>query len=96
MTYIKLDINENEICLTADDHAGDPLVCSAISMMCYSLAETLHDDANLIVLEPGNVLVRCSIQDKEQRAKISACYLMAMNGFVGLAEEHPENVKILP
>lgn len=101
MTEVKCRKKGNSIIFSAVGHAGDSTVCTAVSILCYQLAQIVTDaygKKNLkcmpsITLEDGNVHVRC---DPRQHSayEMTIVFDSVMRGFEILAKNYPNNVTV--
>ena len=72
--------------------AGQDIVCSAASILTYTLAETLYseefDEEPMIDLSEGDAQILCVPTD-ENEAKIRDAFEFVETGFEMLAKEYP-------
>ena len=79
------------------DEKGKDIVCSAVSMLFYTLAESLNRSEEMlkkhpiIKMEDGNGYIKCRPRDEFQ-GNIALIYWTILNGIGLLAEEYPEFV----
>ena len=77
------------------DEKGKDIVCSAVSMLFYTLAESLNQSEGMlkkhaiIKMEDGNGYIKCRPR-KEFQGNIALIYWTVLNGIGLLAEECPE------
>jgi len=83
--------------LTATGHAsyapvGQDIVCSAFSMLIYTLVEYVSDYANVYkkIIEPGNVSIGFKVI--KQEALIG--FNVIIKGLLLLADTYPDNIVI--
>lgn len=107
MTTVKYKGQGKIFELTADGHAdyvpkGKPdIVCSAVSILSYQLAQVITDAFNTgklrtkpkVVLDDGNVRIKC-VPHKEYAHEIAYAFYYAFLGYSILAKNYPENVTI--
>lgn len=80
------------------DEKGKDIVCSALSMLFYTLADSLNKSEHMlkkhpiIKMEDGNGYIKCKPR-KEYQANITLMYWTILNGFQLLAEEYPEYIE---
>lgn len=97
----------HEIKLTghaAWDETGHDIVCSAISMLTYTLASYITKmeeagdlQAMTIELQPGDVYIRAvANEDYFDQEKLRVIVDMIRTGFKLLAEKYPLNVQFVP
>lgn len=93
MTKISLKQGDNFFHLRMDGHAGDNIVCAALSTIYYTLAvmltnchgaEIRHDEWE------GNSELVCNGDSPEIQAAIKMAHL----GFMQVEQTYPTNVKI--
>ena len=78
---------------------GEDIVCSAISILFYTLAESLNnckdmlEEAMTYNEEDGNGHISCKPK-AEYEANISLIYWTILNGFQLLADNYEKNVKL--
>ena len=95
-TQLKLDIRGH----AGQDIEGKDIVCSATSMLYYTLAQSLNKSEEMlkrpctIKINNGNGYVRC-YPKKEYKANISLMYWTILNGIELLAEEYPQYIKFI-
>lgn len=101
MTNIRFDSKNLE--LTIEGHAdyaekGKDIVCSAVSILFYTLAESLESSGFLIKpleKEVKDGSVRLKVHNKGAFvANIQLMFWQTMNGFELLANDYPDNVKL--
>lgn len=86
MTKVKFTEWKGRYRIECEDHAGSQEVCSAISMLLFTLANFVADKGNFS-LESGNSYV--------EYGGSRVPYDMVKGGFEMLARDFPENVKII-
>ena len=95
---IGLDRDRLMLSLRVKGHAnygesGKDIVCSAVSCLCISLANTLLAtgvDKRCIRMEDGSFYVSATIV--ENRAYAEGAFDMAVNGLQMIAEQYPNHV----
>lgn len=101
---INIEFNPNTFTLDIKGHAGhgekgEDIVCSAISILFYTLAETLHSSKHLLAEEidfndeDGNGHISC-VPKEEYEANISLIYWTILKGLEIVANHYEENVKL--
>lgn len=76
---------------------GEDIVCSAVSMLFYTLADSLNKSEEMlkkhpiIKMEDGNGYIKCRPK-KEYQGNIALIYWTILNGLELLAEEYKEFV----
>ena len=79
---------------------GEDIVCSAVSILFYTLAESITESRNMLKAEPiienddGNGHIQC-VPKPEYEANVSLIYWTILNGFNLLANEYKKNVKLV-
>lgn len=79
------------------DVKGKDIVCSAVSMLFYTLAESLNRSEEMlkkhpiIKMEDGNGYIKCRPR-KEYQGNITLMYWTILNGFQLLAEEYKKYI----
>ena len=103
MIDIKFNPNTYELDITGHaEHGkkGEDIVCAAISILFYTLAESLTQSENMLEAEmtfeyeDGNGHISCKPK-KEFAANISLIYWTILNGFQLISENYKKNVKLL-
>lgn len=100
MIEIKFDPKNLE--LKVEGHAGQDvkgkdIICSAVSMLFYTLAESLVRSEDMmkkhpiITMEDGNGYIKCRPK-KEYKRNISIMYWTVLNGLELLADEYPQYI----
>ena len=97
----KKDFKKIKYSLTATGHAGyaqvgQDIVCSAISILLFTLANALDDfgAADLKVsLEPGESEISCTATWADE--EIHSFFKFVMEGLELLEEQYPDHVEIL-
>lgn len=75
------------------DNTGKDIVCSAVSILIYTLAQRLKDiAAPKIHLKNGNAII--SIKLHRNKKAVKEAFLTVKTGFLLLAENYPQCVKI--
>lgn len=97
---IEIKYNANELELSINGHAGyaeegKDIVCSAVSCLFYTLAETLTNSIDYlngysINTENGHIK---AIPKPQYKAVIQRTFYTVCTGLSMIAEEYPENVK---
>lgn len=82
---------------------GKDIVCAAVSMLMYTLAESIKRNEFMLLCKPRikvqedeesiNAYVQC-IPKRQYEANIETIYQTILNGLELLAEGYPENVQI--
>ena len=79
------------------DVKGKDIVCSAVSMLFYTLADSLVKSEEMlkkhpiIKMEDGNGYIKCRPR-KEYQGNISLIYWTILNGYQLLAEEYSQYI----
>ena len=103
MTTINFD--SETLTLTADGHAGDNLVCAAVSMLMFTLRERLYEQQEELggieineTLGDGHISVSASCGDGDYYTYdvVLEAFEFAMTGARMLARRYPENVCAAP
>lgn len=99
---ISLDRDRLLLSLNVKGHAnfaesGKDIVCSAVSCLCISLANTLVSigvDKGCIRMEDGSFFVSATIVENVpgDRAYAEGAFDMAVNGLQMIAEQYPDHV----
>ena len=100
MVNIKFDPKNYELEITG--HAGqaekgEDIICSAVSMLFYTLADSLNKSEGMLKKHPvikmddGNGYIKCRPK-KEYQGNISLIYWTILNGLELLAGEYKEFV----
>lgn len=95
MTTINYSHTDESYCLAVKGHVPHPsgrdnIVCAAVSMLLFTLAQTLTDAAK------GNGEITCQVRLQDGDAQIKAQgnvhtqFVMAMTGFRLLKERYPQ------
>ena len=101
---INIEFNPNTFTLDINGHAehgkkGEDIVCSAISILFYTLAESLNNCKDMLQeemvfkYEDGNGHISCKPK-AEYEANISLIYWTILNGFLLVAENYKKNVTL--
>lgn len=91
---LKLDIRGH----AGQDEHGRDIVCSAVSILYYTLAESLNQSKEMlkrpatIKMNNGNGYVRC-YPKKEYKGNIALIYWTVLNGISLLVEEYPQYIE---
>ena len=106
MVTAKFYIEEDVVGLEMSGHAGhgkkgEDIVCSAASILAYTVAQTVAHmaaqgkllDAPQIVLEPGKCHVSAK-PGKDTFYEVFHSFFVVQVGFYLLATRYPENVKL--
>ena len=102
---IEITFNPKECQLNITGHAehgnkGEDIVCSAISTLFYTLAESLLQSKHMIEgeveieIEDGNGYISCKPK-AEYEANVSMIYWTILNGFELVAKNYEKNVSLL-
>ena len=102
---IDITFNNKTLELSVKGHAehgnkGEDIVCSAVSILFYTLAETLSNAKEMLLqnprieMEDGNGIISCVPKGKYE-ANISLIYWTILNGFQLLAENYEKNIKLV-
>lgn len=79
------------------DEKGKDIVCSAVSMLFYTLADSLVQSEEMqkkhpiIKMEDGNGYIKCKPR-KEYQGNIALIYWTILNGYQLLADEYPQYI----
>ena len=101
---IEITFNEKNLELSVKGHAnhgekGEDIVCSAVSILFYTLAESLNEAKEMLVknprinMEDGNGTISC-VPKGIYEANVSLMYWTVLNGFELLASEYEDNIKL--
>ena len=101
---INIEFNPKDFTLDITGHAehgkkGEDIVCSAISTLFYTLAQSMLDAKEMMAEdivfsdEDGNGHLSCKPK-AEYEANVSLIYWTILNGFELVAENYKENVKL--
>ena len=101
---INITFNPKTFTLDVTGHAehgkkGEDIVCSAISILFYTLAESLNNCRDMLQedmvfkFDDGNGHISCNPK-AEYEANISLIYWTILNGFQLVAENYKKNVKL--
>ena len=101
---IEITFNEKNLELSVKGHAnhgekGEDIVCSAVSILFYTLAESLTESKKMLVknplinMEDGNGTISC-VPKGIYEANVSLMYWTVLNGFNLLASEYKNNVSL--
>lgn len=101
---INITFNPNTFTLDIKGHAnhgkkGEDIVCSAISTLFYTLAESLYQVKHLMAEdivfsdEDGNGHISCKPK-KEYESNVSLIYWTILNGFDLVAKNYKKFVKL--
>jgi uncharacterized protein YsxB (DUF464 family) len=101
---INIEFNPNAFTLDIKGHAGHgekgkDIVCSAISILFYTLAESLHSSKHMLAEEidfndaDGNGHISC-VPKKEYDANISLIFWTILKGLEIVALHYEENVNL--
>ena len=102
MINIKFNPNTYELDITGHaEHGkkGEDIVCAAISILFYTLAESLTQCKNMLEddmtfeYEDGNGHISCKPKN-EFEANISLTYWTILNGFQLISENYKKNVNL--
>lgn len=99
---INITFNPQTLELEVTGHAGQAeqgkdIVCSAVSMLFYTLADSLNKSEEMlkkhaiIKMENGNGYLKCRPK-KEYQGNITLMYWTILNGYQLLAEEYPQYI----
>lgn len=99
---INITFNPQSLELEVTGHAGadengKDIVCSAVSMLFYTLADSLNRSEEMlkkhpiIKMEDGNGYIKCRPR-KEFQGNIALIYWTILNGIGLLAEEYSEYI----
>jgi uncharacterized protein YsxB (DUF464 family) len=100
---IDITFNAETLELKIEGHAehgdkGEDIVCSAISALFYTLAESVNQSATMLKEKPifkdkdGNGYLRCKPKE-EYAGNIARSFWTILIGFEMVAAQYPENVK---
>lgn len=78
---------------------GKDIVCSAMSILFYTLCESLSDDnlfeeKPIIEMEDGNGSIKC-VPKKEYEANVQLIFWTVLNGISLMAESYPQFIKFI-
>lgn len=101
---INIEFKPDTFTLDVTGHAehgekGEDIVCSAISTLFYTLAESLYNSKHMLAEdidfsdEDGNGHISCKPK-AEYEANISLVYWTILNGFQLVAENYKKNVNL--
>ena len=101
---ININFNPNTFTLDITGHAGhgkkgEDIVCSAISTLFYTLAESLYNSKTMLAEDidfsdkDGNGHLSCKPK-AEYEANVSLIYWTILNGFQLVAENYKNFVKL--
>ena len=101
---IEIKFNPEQMELKISGHAGQAekgqdIVCSAVSILFYTLAQAVTtsrdalEDEPVIITNDGDGLVACKPK-KEYEATMQRTYWTILTGFELLAQEYKEYVKL--
>ena len=101
---INIEFNPETLTIDITGHAehgkkGEDIVCSAISTLFYTLAQSLYESKHMMAEdivfsdEDGNGHLSCKPKE-EYVANVSLIYWTILNGFDIVAENYNENVKL--
>lgn len=101
---IEITFNGKNLELSVKGHAnhgekGEDIVCSAVSILFYTLAESLTESKEMLVqnphidMEDGNGTISC-VPKGIYEANVSLMYWTVLNGFNLLASEYKNNVSL--
>ena len=100
---INITFNPSSYELKVEGHAdfgkkGEDIVCSAVSILFYTLAQALYDSQEMLIEHPivdeadGNGHISCRPK-KEYEGNIARSYWTILNGFQLIADTYKDNVK---
>jgi uncharacterized protein YsxB (DUF464 family) len=100
----KITFKPNEYELTIEGHAGHDekgkdIVCSAISILFYTLVKSICDCEEMLLEEPfiayddGNGRIKCTPKP-EYEGNIARTYWTILTGLNLIAENYKKNVKL--
>lgn len=101
---INITFDPNEFKLDITGHAehgkkGEDIVCSAISILFYTLAQSLYESVQMMEMDidyindDGNGHISCKPK-AEYEANVSLIYWTILNGFELLAKNYEKNVTL--
>ena len=102
---IEITFNPKEMSVKVSGHAGQAekgqdIVCSAVSILFYTLAQAVMDSMDALETEPviitdyGNGFVSCKPK-KEYEGTIHRTYWTILTGFELLAEGYKEYISLV-
>lgn len=102
---INIEFNPNTYTLDVTGHAehgkkGEDIVCSAISTLFYTLAESINNSSYMLKEEmvfnndDGNGHISCKPKE-EYEANISLIFWTILNGFKLMADNYEKNVAMV-
>lgn len=102
-----VDADKRECSLTVKGHAGQAptgqdIVCSAASILAYTLAHCIKNmwelgslEEHSIVLDGGDASIECKCEDDEIFAEVFQTYSVIKVGFSLLARNYPQYVELI-
>ena len=90
MTQAVIKVRGGAAHVRLDGHAGDPLVCAAISAMCCAVINALGQLAQDVVYESGGVRFSADLADERARGALDVLIF----GLNGLQEKFPGRVGV--
>lgn len=80
----------------ADFAKGTDIVCSACSVLCYTLGQALSDIQPSIKLtyNSGDFQTEITPKNQKEQEKIHTIFNTIITGYLLLAKEYPENVQV--
>ena len=101
---IEIKFNPDKLELKVNGHAGwaekgEDIVCSAVSILFYTLVQAIMDSREMckedptIVIDDGNGTVSCKPK-KEYLATIQRTYWTVLTGFELIAQEYKDYVSL--
>lgn len=102
---IEITFNKKTLELSVKGHAehgnkGEDIVCSAVSILFYTLAESLTESKEMLLqnprieMEDGNGTISCVPKGKYE-ANVLLIYWTVLNGFNLLAENYEKNINLV-
>lgn len=76
---------------------GKDIVCSAVSILCYTLAEALEKGNFLMKIEKSIEEGECRVKaypKPQYEANVQLVFFTILSGLTMLAEDYPDNVKV--
>ena len=101
MIKVTVDMSKHEVTISGHaqyDEKGKDIVCAAVSILFYTLVETLEAGQKMLrknslkkIIKEGESLVSC-VPLKAYEPNVALVFFTIMNGIQLLADDYPENV----
>ena len=78
---------------------GKDIVCASASILTYTLAsivDSIDGVKTSINLDSGDSTIDCECEDNETFAMVADVYAFAKRGYVLLAQNYPQYVRLMP